>query len=159
MTTHSLLQHCEWSYEHADMLDRHKYEYEFGGGHPTPYLPWVKIDPKSLAIVPAKGPDCSGGVSNILWTGGILGTPASKSAPDALSTRQLESWGAAGKGQYLTVWVINLTGLEHCFLEFTIPGKTQHWWAAPHTGEICGWQNYKYWDPAQAGYKPRHPVL
>jgi hypothetical protein len=51
----------------------------------------------------------------------------------------------------MTLWVVNIPGeLEHCFLEFKIPGH-HRWWAARHTGTIVGWVPNLLTD----GYHPR----
>ncbi len=147
------LEHSEWAYNQADLLDSHHYPYEFGGGHPSPRLPWVKLSSKTLQVVSANGPDCSGGASNILWHAGVL------EHQEALGTVEFAHWGLAGKGQYVTLWVINTASIQHCVLNFTLPGKPHHWWAATHTGGTVGWQNYDGWDPAAVGYIARHPKL
>jgi len=148
------LERAEWAYHQADMLDSHHYPYVFGGGHPTPHLPWVKLSSKTLQVVPASGPDCSGGVSNILWHAGVLESPTT-----AKGTLELAHWGSPGKGEHITVWVINTASIQHCVLRFTLPNKPHGWWAATHTGGTVGWQNYDGWDPASVGYIPRHPKL
>ncbi len=147
------LQHAEWAYSHANVLDSSKYPYQFGGGHPTPHLPWVKLDPVTFQVVAAKGPDCSGGISNILWYAGVL------EGQVALDTWHLAKWGSAGKGEFVTVWAVNTSVIQHAVMEFHVPGKPHHWWAATHTGGIVGWQAYDGWDPASVGYVARHPKL
>jgi hypothetical protein len=57
------------------------YPYKYGGGHGT----WNDT-----------GYDCSGSVSYALHGAGLLDTP--------LDSTQFESWGAPGKGRYITIY-------------------------------------------------------
>jgi cell wall-associated NlpC family hydrolase len=60
----------------------HTYPYIWGGGHNRKFK--------------GRGYDCSGAVSYALAGGGFLSAP--------LTSSQLESWGAAGPGKWLTVY-------------------------------------------------------
>lgn len=175
----SRLDHCTWVYNECDRLAG-KYPYEFGGGHPSPTVTWEKVN-SAGAVVAAKGPDCSGWASHQLYHGGVLGTPTDAPTQGALDTVGFETWGAQGRGQYLTLWVIDVNSLvvsklpkkvrasldeldpelaqHHCFLWLNIPGKPHHWSAANQTGTTAGWfDQWGSWDPSTAGYEPRHPL-
>ena len=124
------------AFDDADWRASQKLPYVFGGGHSSRFQP---------SGSPA-GYDCSGWVSTILHHAGILGSS------EALDTHALERWGLAGRGEFMTVWTINVPGLEHTFIEFKVLGHlTKRWSAANHTGAICGW--VPWMDPA--GYTAR----
>lgn len=120
----------------ADWRASQRWPYTFGGGHGSHFQPSGN----------PMGYDCSGWVSTILHHAGILGHS------EALGTHELEDWGLPGEGQFMTVWVINVPGLEHTFIEFKLPAHpSKRWSAANHTGTVCGW--VPWMDPA--GYTPR----
>lgn len=68
------------------------FEYEWGGGH----------DPATIGRR-LKGYDCSGYLSHILWSGGLLNSPEASGA--------LESFGEPGEGSYCTIYA----NAEHAF--------------------------------------------
>lgn len=70
----------------AERIDKLDISYVFGGGHQTP--------------APTNGPfDCSSAVSRVLQVGGVLDT--------TMATGSLQSWGAEGPGDLVTVYVRN----------------------------------------------------
>lgn len=123
-------------YNYAYALDKLRLPYVFGGGHPG-------FGPSG------GGYDCSGWASAILRAGGILESSV------ALDTEGLENWGLSGQGEHLTLWVINNSNENHCFLDFRIPLKRHRWSEAGHTGSICGWRNVMI----TTGFTPRRPNL
>jgi len=78
--------------EEVDATDG-TFHYQWGGGHES-----VQALHKRL-----KGYDCSGYLSHILWSGGLLDTP--------LDSTALESWGSPGEGQFCTIYA----NAEHTF--------------------------------------------
>jgi hypothetical protein len=108
-------------YAEAEQIAAQRLPYVFGGGHGPGFGPT------------GGGYDCSGAASAVLRAGGILEHP---SGP--LDTRALERWGLPGVGERMTLHVINRPEIQHCVLEFLIPGRHK-WFAASHTGTIVGW--------------------
>src|SRR5271165_5660657 len=86
--------------------------YVYGGGH-TKFGPTIGVWDSSIV-----GYDCSGWASYILHKGGILYSEV------PLNTHGFENWGLPGRGEFMTLWVRNAREEEHCFLEFTLPGKS-----------------------------------
>jgi hypothetical protein len=120
------------AYDQAAWIIHRPTPYLFGGGHPGIGGPKL---------------DCSGFASWVLQAGGILSIPHAKVA---LDTEEFESWGIAGPGKLLTVWVRDSGGVDHMFLEFH--GKPHRYCEAPHTGENCMW----FSSADTTGYNPRH---
>lgn len=91
------------------------------------------------------GYDCSGGASACLIAAGYLSSPQ--------TTVGLKSWGEAGEGRYMTVWV-HETGIaerSHVWLEFK--GFPNRWWEAGGTpGALTGWRSAQ----PSSGFSPRH---
>lgn len=85
-----------------------------------------------------KGYDCSGSVSFALASAGLLDR--------SLTSGQLEGWGKAGKGKWVTVW----TNDGHVFLE--VAGVRFDTTARKQTGSR--WQNEMR---SREGYVARHP--
>lgn len=129
----------------AKNLANYRDPYVYGGAHPeVGYTLGAKSD--------IKGFDCDGWVSDILKHGGILESDVARIINDNPNEPQIGNWGLPGEGQYMTVWYINGPELQHCFLEFKIPGEEQYRWSmAAHTGTICGW----YKNMSTKGYTPR----
>lgn len=157
------LEHALWGYHHAAKLSSEDYPYEYGGGHPTPYLPWVKWNSAFTQIEPAKGPDCSGGVINILWYAGVLGSPYSVkpfTGKIAENTEWLETYGDEGPGKYITIAVLDEPkpqGIHHCFMRFTNLNQPHEWWAATDEDGSVGWQD-AWGEWILEGYHLRHPA-
>ena len=102
--------------------------YVWGGGH------------RSFT---SRGYDCSGAVSYLLHGGGLLDSP--------LDSSSFMRWGAAGRGQWITVW----TNPTHAFVE--IAGLRLDTSAAEDPTGRQGPQ----WRPARRshrGFVARHPA-
>jgi hypothetical protein len=102
--------------------------YVWGGGH------------RSFS---SRGYDCSGAVSYLLHGGGLLDSP--------LDSSSFMSWGAAGRGQWITVW----TNPSHAFVE--VAGLRLDTSAAEDPTGRKGPQ----WRAARrshAGFRARHPI-
>src|SRR4051812_27513251 len=102
--------------------------YVWGGGH---------------ARFRSRGYDCSGAVSYLLHGGGLLDSP--------LDSSSFMRWGAAGRGQWITVW----TNPGHAFVE--VAGLRLDTSAAEDPTGRKGPQ----WRTARrshAGFHARHPV-
>jgi hypothetical protein len=102
--------------------------YVWGGGH------------RSFA---SRGYDCSGAVSYLLHGGDLLDSP--------LDSSSFMRWGAAGRGQWITVW----TNPSHAFVE--VAGLRLDTSAAEDPTGRKGPQ----WRPARrshAGFRARHPL-
>jgi hypothetical protein len=131
-------EHAQWAYTWCEHTNGLKLPYIFGGGHgilaehPWGIPPTQGQDPEDRI-----GYDCSSTVSGALWYAGVLDGQV------ALDTEELEDWGEPGRGQYLTVWVIDElspSGLHHCGLELTLPApRTHRFFVARHTGTVVGW--------------------
>lgn len=114
-------------YEQCKWIDEQHYAYFYGGGHSS-YGPNKEIHPPGL--------DCSGAVSWPLHEAGLLPGPPQ-------DTEELEKWGQGGEGKYITLYVRNSGGQEHCYLDINIPqdlrpdggeGDVQFVFEASHTG-------------------------
>jgi hypothetical protein len=129
----------------AKNLAKYKDPYIFGGAHPyVGYTLGMKSD--------IKGYDCDGWISDILRHGLLLESSVAMVINDNKDEPQVEDWGEPGEGKFMTIWYINQPELQHCFLEFKIPGEEQYRWSmAAHTGTICGW----YKEVSTKGYLPR----
>lgn len=105
--------------------------YAWGGGHGSLNSP---------------GPfDCSGFVSNVLGAGGLISS--------TMSTAGLISWGEAGMGQFMTVWVKE-TGVareSHTFIQWHF-GPYWGSEAGGQRGVLTGWRSGR----STAGFQPRH---
>jgi hypothetical protein len=102
--------------------------YVWGGGH------------RSFT---SRGYDCSGAVSYLLHGGGLLDSP--------LDSSSFMHWGAAGRGQWITVW----TNPSHAFVE--VAGLRLDTSAAEDPTGRRGPQ----WRTARrshAGFHARHPI-
>jgi hypothetical protein len=102
--------------------------YVWGGGH------------RSFT---SRGYDCSGAVSYLLHGGGLLDSP--------LDSSSFMHWGAAGRGQWVTVW----TNPSHAFVE--VADLRLDTSAAEDPSGRSGPQ----WRPARrshAGFRARHPI-
>lgn len=111
-------------YHYCDYLDIQKYPYVFGGGHNPSFAP---------SGFPRAGYDCSSIVSVAFHHAKILYSNY------PLDTWALEHWGLSGQGYWMTLWVRNSGGENHCVLEFPRFGK--RWFEAGHTGTIDGWRS------------------
>lgn len=121
------------AYRRASEIHGYRQGYAWGGGHGN---------------INGNGPfDCSGGVSNVMGPrgGGFISA--------TMATPGWNTWGQAGEGQYLTVWVRE-TGVperSHMFLEFK--GFPNRWWEAGGIrGALTGWRSEK----STVGFTPRH---
>lgn len=120
------------AYSKAVEIDRKQYAYVYGGGR-SPIF---------------QGPfDCSGFVSAVLNAAGLGITTV-------LDTVAFGSWGQAGKGRYLTVWVKPLPGRNgHMFIEFTIDGKSEFFESGGTRGAKTGRRPNGL---STTGYQARH---
>lgn len=114
----------------ARMVELNGTPYVWGGGHGA-----FEKKPKGL--------DCSGAISDVLNAAGLL------SAPEA--TGALESFGEAGKGKWITIWVTN-SGVGHTWAEVLTTEGWKQWEEGGNLSDHAGWTN-----ESQAGYVPRHP--
>ena len=120
-------------YEAAERKALAHYPYVFDGGH-------------GPGFGPTKGGyDCSGWACSVLDAGGIL------ESGEPHNTAWLQRWGAAGQGQYMTLWVHNSNVFEHCFFEFKLGNPAKRWSQAEKSGTICGWFPFM----PTTGYTPR----
>jgi hypothetical protein len=118
-------------------------EYVWGGSH-------------GLSPTPANGPfDCSSAVSHLLQVGGFHNP--------TMDTVGLSSWGEAGPGRWVTIFVKPYGAEAHTFLRFspdlTPPGE-RYWGtsgiAAPGKGP--GWiADEDFSSGYLAGFELRHP--
>jgi hypothetical protein len=129
-------------YHEAALLATKHIPYAYGGGHNASIIrspPLIRPGPP--------GYDCSSWTSRILEAGKLLGGRV-------LDTHELELWGKPGPGKWMTMWVDDSDGVDHCFLEFHSSWRFQHRWSqAAHTGTICGWLTAD-----TTGFHPRHAV-
>lgn len=116
-----------------------------------------------------RGVDCSSGVSVALAAGFILSSPR---ALIANVTQGFESWGASGRGNWVSLYVldfgtivanglfgtdfaahaISLGETHHCALGFGNNSYFTHeWWQAANPRDGVGWIDF---DPT--GYNVRH---
>lgn len=132
-------------YVQGKWIDEQRYIYFEGGGHatfhatPVPGLFKGESRPKKSE---EEGLDCSGLLSWDLHSAGLWPTsPAGKTTgrtnkeeismevaqgtdSTPFDTHEFEEvWGEPGEGKYITVWVKNSGGVEHCFMWIQIPGS------------------------------------
>lgn len=122
------------AYAKAQEISGHSYPYVFGGGHGSFAAPY----------------DCSGCVSAVLNAGGVLSAP--------MATGGLSTFGKAGTGKYVTVWVRETSNPHesHTFIEFTLPGKgTQHF-GTGRWGTSQGGAGFKPSLHPKSGFVARH---
>jgi hypothetical protein len=126
----------------AEHLDRLHLVYVWGGSH-------------GQSPTPPNGPfDCSSAVSHLLQVGGF-GNPT-------MDTIGLASWGEAGPGRWLTIYVKPYGPEAHTFVEFA-PGLTRpahRYWGTSTTnpGGGPGWIPQGAFSSAYlAGFLRRHP--
>ncbi len=119
----------------AKSISDKRWAYKWGGGHGSFAGPY----------------DCSGAVSAVLNAGGFLSTPQ--------TTVGLASFGEAGEGTYVTVWVKNVANMReaHVFLEIKEPGKAARHWGTGNWGSGFTGAGYKPQMHSKSGFKPRHP--
>lgn len=134
-----------------------KYPYVSGGGHGSTFGATTGAAPLGVALGESDfkaqvGYDCSGAVSAVIGPAGLLAHP--------LFTGELESWGEAGEGKYMTLWVRSEPD-GHCFLEVNVPaslgsqntdGKTVVF-VAHKPGTTVGFGSEAHTD---GNWKPRH---
>jgi hypothetical protein len=113
----------------ANLIASEELPYSYAGGHDLAHL----FEP-SIGTNGKRGFDCSGAVSAALHAGGILEHP---SGP--LGTYELARWGAAGEGEFMTLWVINNALIHHCLLKFKDANGHSTFWAARHEDTIVGY--------------------
>lgn len=104
------------------------FPYVFGGGH---------------ASFVDNAYDCSGSVSYALAAGGLLSSP--------LTSGSLESWGAPGPGQWITVYA----NAGHTYMYVNIGGRWMRYDTSGRSGVFAS-----RWQAAQrsnAGFVARHP--
>jgi phage-related protein len=85
----------------ADRIASHTYNYEWGGGHNGAFAP---THGEGHGSGPGVGYDCSGAVSAVLHSAGLLNSP--------LTSGPLMTWGAPGPGKNVTIWA----SPEHTFM-------------------------------------------
>jgi hypothetical protein len=123
------------AYRRAEAIDRKAQPYKWGGGHGS------FNDPG--------GYDCSGFVSSVLNAGGMM---SGTGAP--MTTQGLASWGEAGTGKYMTVYVKE-TGnprMSHTFMVFNLKGTDRYAEAGGAESGRTGWHRPR----SKAGFAPRH---
>ena len=133
------------AYLKASQISDARIPYAYGGGHGSTFKPTTV----RMAGRIVTGYDCSGAVSAVLGAIGELSSPQ--------STIGLASFGAAGEGVYLTLWVRNGSkAVAHTFLEFKVPGKTGHHFGTGRYGESFGGAGFKRNMHPKANFTPRH---
>ncbi len=103
------------------------FPYVYGGGH---------------ASFVSNSYDCSGSVSYALAAGGLLGAPE--------TSGQLESWGEAGPGKWITVYA----NAGHVYMYVNIGGRWMRFDTVGRSGEFAS-----RWQPeirSNAGFVARH---
>ncbi|HXV05600.1 MAG TPA: lytic transglycosylase domain-containing protein [Solirubrobacterales bacterium] len=116
--------------------------YVWGGSH-------------GLSPTPPNGPfDCSSAVSHLLQVGGFRNP--------TMDTVGLASWGEAGPGRWLTIYVKPYGPEAHTFVEFmpgTTPPAARYWGTSGlHPGEGPGWiPEGRFSAGYLAGFQLRHP--
>lgn len=123
----------------AQWIAAQKFPFILGGGHRSDgtFGPCDGVGGYTGQV----GYDCSGMVCDILHSAGLL-----KASTDVGG---LESWGEAGKGKYMTVWVKPPD--EHTFIEFDLPTGTV-FYEAHEPGTIVGEERAR----STTGMLPRH---
>lgn len=92
-------------------------KYVYGGGHGPP-LSKVTVH---------QGLDCSSSTSRALYHNGLLGSTV------AQVSGWFETWGARGRGKYVTVHA----SADHVWVEFTLPEGWSRFDTSPHgSGEF-----------------------
>lgn len=125
------------AYTRAREIGARHLPYTWGGGHNSGFRG-------------TPGYDCSGYVSACLHAGGMLGSPE--------ATGGLSSWGHAGRGKFLTVWVKSGFGthVDHTFMEFHLPGKPIQHFGTGRWGTSSSGPGYKPSLHPKANFRPRH---
>jgi hypothetical protein len=120
------------AYRRADAIDRKNQGYKWGGGHGS--------------FNDSGGYDCSGFVSSCLHAAGLLDTPQ--------ATPGLQSWGHAGHGKHMTVYVKENGNphMSHTFIVFNIKGKRRFAEAGGANSGHTGWHRAR----STAGFQPRY---
>ncbi|MGA2655833.1 MAG: hypothetical protein ABSF18_07675 [Gammaproteobacteria bacterium] len=115
-----------------------QYDYTWGGGHGQIGQP--SAGPcNSSGQGSCFGFDCSGAVSGALGAAGFLSSP--------MTAEMFGTWGAKGKGQYVTIY----SNFFHCFM--LIEG---HWFGTGKLG-IGGGVDWGNFDPNLLAYTATHP--
>lgn len=144
-------------YEQAKWISEQHYFYQEGGGHSGFHA--TKYDLGGGAII--FGLDCSGACSWALhsaeaWQGTNRAGGRIELVQQPLTTEGLETWGEAGVGKYITLWVKDSGGVHHCFLWIQIPSSMRpeggpsidYAFEASHTGATTP-------SPHGVGLRPR----
>jgi hypothetical protein len=137
-----------------------RYPYSWGGGHAVASMrvpPGPGADPGSQENG-GPGYDCSSSVSFVLWGGGL---GQSLLGGQVLTSWTLESAGAPGRGQWVTIYAGTSGGQGHTFIEVagivldtvhgspTTPGGTGPRWQA--ASEVS-------YETASGSFNIRHPA-
>ena len=134
-------------YEQAKWISEQHFYYVYGDGHSgfhADTIGGLEGGVKETSPLRGEGLDCSGAVSWALHTAGAWPGPEPPlvDPPGPMDTRQLAHWGEPGEGEFVTLWVINSTAQEHCYLEIKIPSEdrpeggpdVEYEFEASHTG-------------------------
>lgn len=112
--------------------------YAYGGGHNSQFAPSPGTAHRGYGATHV-GYDCSGAVSAVLHSAGLL--------DNALTSGALMNWGYAGEGEHITVW----TNPNHVFFIVKFPDGTKKLWeASPPDGG--NWRPMR----STSGYVARH---
>jgi hypothetical protein len=133
------------AYQAAKAIDAKRYPYVWGGGHAHCGTP-----DRGTGRDPGIGFDCSGSTCAVLATAGMgytLGGPADVSGTIAAR------WGAAGEGQYLTVWANAI----HVWMEFKTSAGDQHFGTGDWGSDTgTGGPAFQARMHTKDGFTPRH---
>ena len=162
-------------YEQAKWISEQHFYYHEGGGHSgfhADLLSRLGAGLGEVSPISSEGLDCSGAASWALHTAGAWPGPRPPlvSPPGPMVTQELESYGEAGEGKYVTLWVID-SGLHHVFLWIRIPSNMRpeggpavdYAFEASHTGAVhpaphgvgLRPRTEYYANPAKEGFKAR----
>jgi hypothetical protein len=144
------IQSIDKAYEEALQINAQKLPYVWGGGHASAGTPDGGHLGGPGGGIGLTGYDCSGGTGAVLAAGG-MGYNWGGYIP---GSTDMESWGAAGPGKYMTVYANSV----HVFIVFTIPpNKAQHFgtgqWGGNKTWSGPGFQAELH---PTAGFVARH---
>lgn len=130
-------------YDECLRIEAERIPYVDGGGHNPDFELSI-----GLTKGPTKGLDCSAVLSKAVHAGDP------KEMPGPLATEELERWGLAGLGEWITIRVIDayINGVytEHCFIEFRkgVPSEHRYFMAHHTNGPSAGFVAEGDFNPA-----------
>jgi hypothetical protein len=123
-------------YDACQEIADERIKYSFRGGHATKPGPSPGDDGVGL--------DCSGAIR---WAFHLADLKVKSTRPwlepdRNITTHDLEHYGEAGHGAYVTVYAIDTAEREHAILGFTIAGRPGRFWSASHKGTFVSFDPY-----------------